>query len=305
MIKELRELGFQKTLAAIYNQPMRIQMLFTRADIPAERMPVLAVDPLTYWGIVLTELSKGVSPGGLQRLANEVAQDYPGNAVFKACNDLLAGRTHKTSGHRHLVILFITSNPHKDLSTRIDKEWREIREATAPHGNIHVLSRTAATIEELPGILAEIRPNLLHFSGHATEEGLEFETRSGQGKLVSATDMADIIRTINADGEDPVRCALFNACSGQATAEATAACTGASIGFRGPVNDDEAVAFARGFYSGLVGGLDLTGAVNLGRKQMDIEDKRGGAARVVLHTKGRRNVSDHILFPRPHSELGE
>src|SRR5205085_1355825 len=89
-----------------------------------------------------------------------------------------------------LRILVVTSNPSgsSDLALRLDKELKIIKSAFRAVGlnEKEVVSHiSAASINDLLAELRDYQFDIVHFSGHAAEDGLSFMTEDGEDDFLA------------------------------------------------------------------------------------------------------------------------
>ena len=153
-------------------------------------------------------------------------------------------------------ILFISATPtnarqlnvaresrFKDLFKYFDDEdifeWRE------EHG---------VNTDEFFNFLIKEKPHILHYGGHGEVEGIVLE----KGKLEG-----DILKNLLKISKR-TQCLVLNACYSVAIAKKVAECVPYVIGTQGEIDDETAIAFAKGFYMGIVAGDSIEDAFQFG-----------------------------------------
>lgn len=130
----------------------------------------------------------------------------------------------------------------------LDEDIRQIREAirlSRYHRRIEIDVRPAARVDDLLQALNDVRPHVVHFSGHGWSEGLELVAADGYGaQLVDVEFLTGLFRQFRGN----IRLVLFNACASETHARAVAEVVGCAIGMRGEVDDQAAIIFDRAFY---------------------------------------------------------
>jgi hypothetical protein len=170
------------------------------------------------------------------------------------------------------VILFLAANPGDTGRLALDREARAIHVELKHSGHrdrFEFVTRWAAEPLDLLRELRELKPTIVHFSGHSTRlddsadreqgrdvaaasseaelGGMVFDSASGSGKVVTPEALA---QTLGAAGAS-VRLVVLNACYTASTAEVLLARVDCVVGISGAVHDDAARNFAIGFYGGL------------------------------------------------------
>lgn len=181
-----------------------------------------------------------------------------------------------------IPILFVASHPSEMAHLRLDKEAREIQKKlqSAKLRHRFVLHQwPAATPDDLVQALLDTQPEIVHFSGHGSEEGaLFFEQESGETVPVEPPALSALFREF-----PDVRCVLLNACYGELQARAIGEHIEYVIGARKEIEDEDAIAFAIGFYRALGAGRSIEEAYRLGCVEAGFQGLPEEAAPVLLH----------------------
>jgi CHAT domain-containing protein len=119
-------------------------------------------------------------------------------------------------------ILIMTANPIDTTPLRVDEELREIEkglERAKLREQFEIKSAMAVEYTNIHRPLLDFKPSIVHFSGHgAGVEGLIFEDRTGQAKLVDALALAGLFESF----ANHVKCVVLNACYSEVQASAIA-----------------------------------------------------------------------------------
>jgi hypothetical protein len=164
-----------------------------------------------------------------------------------------------------LRILYATATSRGDL--RVDEEIRRVKaavRAATHHDQILIEHLPAATPSDLLDGLTSFRPHVVHFSGHADEKVLEFDTGSvdrGPGKVVTADAFKN---AINASDEPPILVVL-NACKSAAQLQSLLGKVAFAVGMNDSVGDADAITFATRFYRTLAEGQSVNAALATAR----------------------------------------
>jgi hypothetical protein len=158
----------------------------------------------------------------------------------------------KSSMKKH-VILFLAANPSSTSRLALDEECaaieRELR-MTAHRDDFDFRSKWAVTVDEMMRHLVELKPAVIHFSGHGAtgaSSGIYLQGDQGGSQLVSGRALAMMIKS----GAASARAVVLNACFSEPQADATRSVVDCVVGMAGAIGDDAARSFAVGFYGAL------------------------------------------------------
>jgi len=162
-------------------------------------------------------------------------------------------------------ILFLAANPKNTTALRLDEEIREIQSrirAADFRDHFDLISRWAVRPDDLLQALNEVRPHVVHFSGHgSTASELVLEDRDGQAMPVSAAALVALFRNL----KDNIRLVLLNACHSETQAKAISGEIDCTIGMTKAIGDEAAISFASWFYGALAFGRSVGEAYEQGR----------------------------------------
>jgi hypothetical protein len=98
----------------------------------------------------------------------------------------------------------------------------------------------------------------VQFSGHATRHGLQFEDAGGNIAEPDSDALAELLQRRG------VQTVVLNACDSLSAGLAATERLEHTIAMTGPIVDESAIEFSRGFYDALGEGLDVAGAFDEG-----------------------------------------
>jgi hypothetical protein len=146
------------------------------------------------------------------------------------------------------TILTLAANPDDTSALQLNREIRDIRsqlQQAKYREEFEFIRRDAARWEDVQRVILEIKPRIIHFCGHgAGEPGLILERGQGEKFVVSTEILADLFKQV----ASRVECVLLNACYSQAQAQAISQHINYVIGMSQAIEDNAAVAYAKGFY---------------------------------------------------------
>lgn len=167
-------------------------------------------------------------------------------------------------------ILFLAACPSDEMRLKLDKEAREIHGAiqkTLKRDSINFQTRWATRITDILQSINEVRPTIIHFSGHGCEDGsLVFQDNNDNAKLLKIEDFVQLIYACN----DDVRLVVLNNCYSSVTARELVTNIEAAIGMNDSVEDEAAITFASQLYSSIGFGLNLEKAFKQSLVQMKL-----------------------------------
>lgn len=161
-------------------------------------------------------------------------------------------------------ILILAANPISSARIRYDNEIRDIQDRLE-QGKLRdfftVKVKVAVRYEDFRTALLNFKPNIVHFIGHGTPDGLQVEAPSGETETISSEVLADLLTQFS----DHVECVILNSCYSAAQAEPLGQKINTIICMRDKIMDRAAVEFSVAFYDGLVadGSIELAYALGL------------------------------------------
>jgi len=165
------------------------------------------------------------------------------------------------SSSRQIEVLLVCANPRGTSPLRTAEEERTLKEAIrlSPHReSISITVLNAATIDDVRRELLKKTYQIVHFSGHGTHTGLVFEDAAGRLMVPDSAALAELLQRRGAS------VALLNACYSLSTGSFTSLGVDYTIAMEGPIADDAAIEFARGFYDALGAGFGVAEAYDEG-----------------------------------------
>jgi hypothetical protein len=180
--------------------------------------------------------------------------------------------------------VFLAAEPSDAAPLRIGQELRDIEDQlklAAKRDRFWLTQRLSIRPADISRMLLELRPQIVHFSGHGMNDGaLCLENELGDVQPVSPEALQDLFGIV----ADSVRCVILNACYSVVQAEAIGRHIDYVIGMSDAIGDQAAIAFAVGFYQALVAGHSIEIAYRAGCVQIRM---RGIAEHLVPVLKKR------------------
>lgn len=182
-----------------------------------------------------------------------------------------------------LRILYLTASPAGDL--RVDQEMRRVKEAirSATGRDLVVIEYLpAATNHDLLDGLTRFRPHVIHFSGHANDTVLTFDSgndRPSVGKQIKAETFAAALSSV----DDPPTVVVLNACNSEPHLNRLVGSALAAVGMSDRIDDEAAIAFAARLYAAIADGQSLRSAFQLAKVAMEMSGLPNADLPVLAH----------------------
>lgn len=159
---------------------------------------------------------------------------------------------------KKIPVVFLSADPTHTLS--LQEDLRSIQEKVRAAEYRDVLdfdSRPAARLDDMLQALYETKPQIVHFSGHGSRDGLMFVGPDGRSReWVSAEDLTELFTAFRGD----IRLVVLSACSTHDQARTIADVVGCAIGTPADIADEAALVFNTQFYRALAFGESVQGA---------------------------------------------
>lgn len=170
------------------------------------------------------------------------------------------------------TILFLAANPATTTPLALDEEIRAIEgmiRGSEQRDAWRLVSKWATRPDDLLQQLNEVRPTVVHFSGHGSASGgLMLHNSKGTAQVVAPAAVGRLFRVLR----DRVRVVFLNACHSLAQAEAIAQEIDCVIGMEDEIGDDAARVFASSFYRALGFGRSVQEAFDQGLTALLLEN---------------------------------
>jgi hypothetical protein len=147
-------------------------------------------------------------------------------------------------------ILILSANPQVTPRLRLDKEAREIEEGLRRckhRSQFEIKAAWAVRLRDLRRALLEYEPQIVHFAGHGTKEGLIVESELGLPVILSSKAVSGLFEFFS----DQVECVILSSCYSESQAAAINKHINYVIGMPEKIMDKAAIEFAVGFYDAL------------------------------------------------------
>jgi CHAT domain len=168
-----------------------------------------------------------------------------------------------------LRVLYLTSNPSMDLRT--DMEVRQVQQALrgAKYRDMVTLEqRPAATFQDLIDGLNDVRPHIIHFSGHGGAETLLMDGGTANTLPESQISFRLLVDALDATDSPPTLLVL-NACDTLDGAAIILPAVPVVIAMSDNVLDVAAILFAQQFYAALASGQSVGTALKQAKVKIE------------------------------------
>lgn len=160
-------------------------------------------------------------------------------------------------------VLFLAANPSSTSRLRLDREIRAVDESlrrSRYRDQFRLFQQQAARIIDLRRALLDVKPHILHFSGHgAGKEGLLFDDDQTGYVMVDSSMLANLVKL-----SPHIKCVVLNACHSYVQAMAIAQHIPYAIGMEREIGDEAAIQFSQAFYDAIFAGEAIAKAYHFG-----------------------------------------
>lgn len=202
-----------------------------------------------------------------------------GGANIGNVNQTVSNVPSNKKSRNPLKILFLSAGPIALERFDSETEFRAIEEAiskTKKRNNIERHYHQGVRAMDIIPHLVKFRPNILHFSGHGTEEAIFLRGDVDCPTEIEAKVLASILE------ERGVDTLVMNCCSSASYIHDLTSSVQTVIGVDGSLKDQHAKRFSEAFYASLGNGSDVKGAFRDGRDTVRLY---GAPASFKLKTK--------------------
>jgi hypothetical protein len=169
-------------------------------------------------------------------------------------------------------VLFLAANPHETSRLRLGQECRDIDSELRQskyREQFELVQSHGVSVTELQKLVLMHNPDILHFSGHGSEEGaLIFEHKSGFSEELQPDILADLFRVVNK--ENSIRCVVLNSCYSEVQANEIVKYVDCVVGMPNAVSDQAATKFSQSFYRAIGYGRSVGDAFELGKNELKL-----------------------------------
>ncbi|MCK5904439.1 MAG: CHAT domain-containing protein [Gammaproteobacteria bacterium] len=206
------------------------------------------------------------------------------------------------------TILLLSANPKDTKRLRLDEEAREMQKSLdrAKHrDNFKIEQRWAVTTTDIRRSLLDVKPKIVHFSGHGEGrmndgnfrsidieermEGLIFEDEAGNHQLVPSNVLADLFSLFS----NQIECIVLNSCYSETQATELIKFIPYVIGMKKEIGDAAAISFSVAFYDALLAGNSIEFAFKVGCNGIQLEGIPEHLTPVLKVRDPKNKTNDH------------
>jgi CHAT domain len=168
---------------------------------------------------------------------------------------------------KHLDVLYLTADPIKNNPLRVDAELHHVQDEIRRskfRDNITVQHRPAANLKSLLNGLNDLKPDIIHFSGHGDKSGIAMDNASVARPSVEMVSFKLLANALSATDSKP-RVVVLNACDSAVARRLFLRLGLIVISMKRSISDAAAAAFAVQFYGALASGQSVKSAFEQGR----------------------------------------
>jgi hypothetical protein len=164
-------------------------------------------------------------------------------------------------GHGRMLKVFVaTVNPVDHDWLDIGAELRDVRDEIERSGSRRAFEFRVcqdARIDDIRRAMLEMRPQILHFSGHSSTNSVAFMGDQGAAHIVPAQAFINLLEATN---DSFLSLVILNSCESHEQARALTRFVDCAIGMSDKIDDSMAREFAKVFYGGLARGFTVKNA---------------------------------------------
>lgn len=205
-----------------------------------------------------------------------------------------------------LRVLYLTANPEATETTvesldgtvqtegtwlRVDQEVRQVRQAlrgSRYRDLVELEHRPAATFADVLDGLNDVRPHIVHFSGHGNSAGILLENEEGS-EAGDGVDF-DLLASVLGATDTPPALLVLNACESLDAADGLLRTVPIVVAMSDAIPDNSAITFANHFYAAIASAQSVGAA--LAQAQVAMERVALGEADLPV-VRHRDNVDPH------------
>lgn len=198
-------------------------------------------------------------------------------------------------------ILALFSNPANSTRIRVDREDKVLAELSKRFDGQVTIDRVHATeVADIHEYLWDKHYNVIHFSGHGSEEGLllDMNGASSGGELVNADRMYSLIALAE---KSPTLC-IFLSCYSSNHIDDLSKSAPFVISSEGALDDRSAIAFTAGFYERYLNGSSISTSFEYAKHLLQAQELDNSSLRLSRRTLIQKQGSKFVKCEIDHQQ---
>lgn len=192
-------------------------------------------------------------------------------------------------------ILFLSATPNNLKPLQVDLEYSNIEKLLKKSDKFEIQHKNIVTIDDLNNLIAEFHPNIIHFSGHGSFEGVFLQDTNGNASLVRGFPLTRLLNFYS----EFIKCVILNSCYSEHQANQISKIIPYVIGMKSTIKDISAIEFSKAFYIGLLEKNTYEEAFELGYISLSLKED---ADKNILELYVNGEKVKHISVRRSLSE---
>ncbi len=196
-----------------------------------------------------------------------------------------------------LKILFLAANPWSTDRLQLDEEARLIQERIRKGSHrdaIRFETRWAVRLDDILDYMNEIRPKIVHLSGHGqagTSGGIQIVASGGGGRVLGSNELLSLFTSFATD----IQLVVLNCCYSETQAAAISRVIDFTVGMSAAIGDNAARDFSGQFYSALAYGRPVGDAFDQAKVKLLLDHKLESQKPRLLVRAGVQNKAGRLL----------
>ena len=166
---------------------------------------------------------------------------------------------------KKIKILYLSASPNDQMELSVDREFRAIYEKV-DRNLFKMISVSGTQASAFQTVVLKNKPEIIHFSGHASFDELFFENDGKKSQGVSKNSIISFFNNLNKKPQ----LVFFNACRTAENLESLSRIINFVVATERPVFDAAAVSFATKFYEFLSPDKNVRTAFNHAQNEFNI-----------------------------------
>jgi hypothetical protein len=167
-------------------------------------------------------------------------------------------------------VLFLAANPPGKDPLRVEREFIKIQgiiQRTPNKDLLELVYEEEVKPGELSSLLIKHHPDIVHFSGHGSSDGIVLLDAQGKAVPVERKTLTSLFKEL----AENIKVVFLNACYTDQQAKEIAKVVGCAIGATKEITDTTAITFATSFYEMIASGYSIQKAFNVSKINLQLD----------------------------------